>query len=1177
MTATGAPVSGIALGSFHLVAPLASGAMASVWRGVHRPTSLPVAVKVMTAEMARAPSYVLAFRNEVEAVARLDHAGIVRVYDFGALPPEVETASGGAFLAGSPYLVMELAHGGSLDKGGRPGDWKSLRALLLVLLDALAHAHARGVVHRDLKPGNVLCERRASGGPGYLLTDFGLAHALGEDAPRLGNALATSGTPPYMAPEQFSGEWREQGPWTDLYALGCLVYALATGVPPFAYDDLQQLAMAHVLESPPRMRPTFPVPYGLESWARALLAKRTHDRFQHAADAAWALGQLDDRSMPSAIHPPATPRHELATTPFGTMPVMPEVVAAAQQLADREPSSTLIDRHPPPLPDHWRASEIERTDAPLRGAGIGIFGLRTIPLVDREVERDAVWKALGDVHKTGKPRVVVLGGPAGSGKSRVARWVAERADEVGGAVVLRATHSAQGSKHDGLMAMFARHLRCQELEADLLRERLTRVLTTLGEPDPALAGAVADLLLGRSAEVTQLVDGVAAKGAERRRVLLHLFDLLGTERPLVVLFDDVQWGLEALRLAHQLLLTLDPMPVLVLCTVRDEALVQGSLEHRQIDAILEHPHASALEVQKLGTADHHRLCEQLLGLSGDLCDRVAARTQGNPLFAVQLVADWVARGALASGEAGFELRAGAGQTLPDDIHELCAARIARALGQRPETDLRALEVAALLGAEVDEVEWRSVCRQAGTLPSPGLLADLSRQGLLEPALASWRFTHGVLRESLERMAKAGGRSEEQHRVIADVLRGSYPQRTAELSARIGRHLAAGGLLHDAHAPLLQAARLLRVESDQTRAAQLVDEARALLDRLDVGPDDPRRCEGDLVSAAMQLDTGQLAGAEALALYVADQARAREWPAIAARAALVSAGVAVKLGDYDGAVNRCVGALGTLKAYGDRRGEYEARAELANAYYYQGNHDYAHDAYQANLVLAEDLGDEVAVAEARWGLGYVDLWRGRYEPAREHFEAMRAILARRGAAYRLADCYNALGEAARLSGRLAEAEQLYREALRLAEVYGTAGGIIGRVNLVLVRVAMGDIAACCEMLPDVIVECENLGQLAPIVGALAVTLTVRAHMPIDSEVPGVPTWDETIVRLERLLSESRLRDGDCALSLTHAAEAMHARGDARRAAAAARLGCSVWQALGREDRVAALAVLAQGAT
>src|SRR5687768_3872462 len=81
MTGPGGPVSGVALGSFQLLQPLASGAMASVWRALHRPTSTPVAVKVMTAEMARTPGFVLCFRNEVEAVARLDHRGIVRVYD----------------------------------------------------------------------------------------------------------------------------------------------------------------------------------------------------------------------------------------------------------------------------------------------------------------------------------------------------------------------------------------------------------------------------------------------------------------------------------------------------------------------------------------------------------------------------------------------------------------------------------------------------------------------------------------------------------------------------------------------------------------------------------------------------------------------------------------------------------------------------------------------------------------------------------------------------------------------------------------------------------------------------------------------------------------------------------------------------------------------------------------
>jgi eukaryotic-like serine/threonine-protein kinase len=1129
---------GTALGPFELLAPLATGAMATVWRGVHRPTALPVAVKVMTAAKARSPGYVLAFGYEVEAIARLDHPGIVRVYDHGALPAAVAAATEGVLAAGSPYLVMELAQGGSLVDVGQPSDWRTLGELLLALLEALGHAHARGVVHRDLKPGNVLCDARAGAPPRYLLTDFGIAHALAGEAPRMHPGWASSGTPPYMAPEQFSGEWRDHGPWTDLYALGCLVHALATGHAPFRETDADALALAHIAVPPPELAPTFPVPHGLYAWTRTLLAKEPSDRFQRAADAAFALRRLDD-----------TPR-----------------VSASSGAIEAAPSSTLVQGRPPPLPADWRAPAADRRDAPLGGAGIGLFGLRSIPLVDREVERDMAWKALADVHRSGRSGAVVLFGPAGSGKSRVARWIAERADEVGGATVLRATHSAQGGTHDGLLAMFVRHLHCQELEGDELRQRIGGVVASLGDGDPHLADVLAELV-GRG-RVTELVDALAANAEERRRALARLLGLLAAERTLVLLLDDVQWGLEALRLVVHLLDSTEPMPVLALCTVRHEALVPGSLEQCEVEALVAHPRALAVDVHKLGAADHRSLVEQLVGLSPELRDRVAARTGGNALHAVQLVGDWVARGVLAAGERGLELVPGAVDALPEDIHALCSARIARAMVARPAGDLQALELAALLGAEIDESEWYAVCDAAGIRPQPGLVEELSRQGLVEPSLASWRFSHGVVRESLERSARAAGRAEQEHSVIADVLRARKP-RTADLAARTGRHLAAANRLHEAHAPLLQAARLLRLEADHPRVALLVAEGEALLDRLGAPSDDPRRCEGELVVAAMHVDAGRVDEAEQIALGVAARAADRQWPVIAAHAALVLAPVSLQRGDFAQAVSHCHAALLALIAYGDRRGEHRARAELAGAYYFQGDHQRAGEAYLENLELAQEVGDELAIAEAHWGLGYVELWRDDPSAAGPHFEAMRAILARHGATYRLARCYNSLAEVARLGGRLTEAEHLYRESLRLSEVYGDAGMHVVGVNLVLVHMAAGDIDACCEELPSVLAACEELGQVTPLVAALSAVVCLRAQLPPEADVAGLPSWDDALRRLARLIDEQRVREGDTAVILGQAAAAMLARGDRLRAAAAARLGCMVWRTLGREERAAAL--------
>src|SRR5688572_3428116 len=126
----------IPLGPFELDARVARGGMGEIWRGVHRAQNVPIAVKVMTGEAMQDPLYYEQFRREVQAAARLSHPSIAMVIEYGAIPAETARASSDELVSGSPYLVMEWASGGSLDRVGRALGWRELRGLLLALLDA---------------------------------------------------------------------------------------------------------------------------------------------------------------------------------------------------------------------------------------------------------------------------------------------------------------------------------------------------------------------------------------------------------------------------------------------------------------------------------------------------------------------------------------------------------------------------------------------------------------------------------------------------------------------------------------------------------------------------------------------------------------------------------------------------------------------------------------------------------------------------------------------------------------------------------------------------------------------------------------------------------------------------------------------------------------------------------
>ncbi|MEQ9325610.1 MAG: serine/threonine-protein kinase, partial [Polyangiaceae bacterium] len=245
------------VGPFVLTELIGSGAMGEVWSAHHATDGVPVAVKVITSARAKSEAARRAFAREVQAMARLHHPNVLMLLDAGEVSVDAAIASEDRLTPQSPYLVMERAHATLDQRAERIADFEVLRGLLLSLLDALAHAHARGVVHRDIKPLNVLVVDEPEGRSRFKLADFGVAHAFRDPHADKGQRRAgASGTPRYMAPEQVVGAIRDQGPWTDLYSLGCVAYWLAAGQTPFS-GNLAQVFRSHLEAEVPALSPRF--------------------------------------------------------------------------------------------------------------------------------------------------------------------------------------------------------------------------------------------------------------------------------------------------------------------------------------------------------------------------------------------------------------------------------------------------------------------------------------------------------------------------------------------------------------------------------------------------------------------------------------------------------------------------------------------------------------------------------------------------------------------------------------------------------------------------------------------------------------------------------------------------------------------------------------------------------
>jgi tetratricopeptide (TPR) repeat protein len=1154
--------------------------MGTVWRAVHRRQGTPVAVKVMTAQTTREQKYMRAFRNEVRAVAGLEHPGIVQVFDYGDVTDEAASVSEGRLKPGYPFLAMELVDGGSLRSRVVEMTWPVQRAVLLALLDALGHAHARGVVHRDLKPENVLW----GGGPWDVkLTDFGVAHAL--DSEELDHRArpegSMMGTPSYMAPEQVEGRWRDHGPWTDLYALGCMAYEFCCGRPPFGRHGVKRLLEAHLREPPPPLEPRAPVPPGLEAWVHRLMAKDTAMRFERAADAAALLRDLPARVgvssvPPSTLSPGPTPAptetgHSItqsydegprALGGAGTKTLAPEGVVAAPTPRPR-PAALVLPAVAPPttraaVPVSWRSVQPAVPSVRLLDVGLGLYGLRAIPFVGRDDERETLWSTLRAVSEDNAAQAVVLRGGTGCGKTRLAEWLAVRAHEVGAATVLRAHHARDSGPTHGLGPMVARHLRALGLgRADALT-RCERALHAVGVEDPDDAAGLVEILQPTSGENTDSTRRVRFRSpTEGYSLLARFVSRLATVRPVIIVLDDVQWGLASLGFALEVLRRREGLPVMLVLTVRDEALAERHGESEALRALDEKTGVATLEVGPLSAAHRPALMQALLGLDDELAARVDARTAGNPLFAVQLVGDWVQRGVLVPGPRGFTLRYGARAELPDSIHALWSTRIERLLEPQGENESLAVLAAGLLGAEVDTSEWRAVCERLGVTAKTTLVEDLlahrlARCGVEGPEVR-WAFQHGMLREALERRARELGFEIRIHVACAEML---AERVGAGVQERLGRHRLSAGERALAVAPLLEGARERIAFGEYGLAEGLLIERERAMSEVPVEEEDARWGEGWLTFARLARLRGRYDDAGRWARRATLGARWDTWAPIRAAAFLEMGRLDEHQGSLDSAWKWLQRAERIARSRDETSVLAQTRQTMGNILLARGARELAGKAYALARDDYERLADEEGMGACSVGLGRLAKQSGRLDIAVEHFRDARARLDAAGVRLAVAVCENELGELARLRGELEAAEAHCREALNRQLAIGAGGAAFPRVNLGLILTERGRIGEAREALEEALAAFAQQGRKG-MVGAVHACLLPCCVAGADSA-----GFDHHLTEAMAHLAETGLSDVDIARSAQRAGEGLAAAGDQRRARDALTLARAQWSALNR---------------
>ena len=673
------------------------------------------------------------FQEEARALASLSHPAIVRARDFGTLED------------GTPYLAMDAVPGRSLHEwiylahtdGLLP--WPIVWTTVDQVLGALAHAHARGVIHGDLKPSNVLLDVPPDGAEATAhVLDLGLAwlmqdrvdHRLDGGQEAEPTVRWGAGTPGWMAPEQIRFAAPHIGPPTDLYALGCILFALLSDREPYvgSNDELLQLHKSAAVPEP-SIPPGVPPEAG--AFVMRLMAKRPWHRFEYAAEARRAWRKLAPAGGASTTPLPLTSLRR------GPLPTSVAAASSREAVFAGEPQPTTT----------------------------GLLNLRPSPFVARGFERARLLEIAADLIERGGHRLVLLSGDAGVGKSRLCEWLCEEVHERGMMVPLRARYRKIAAPLDGIIGAVTAHYRLERADREIVEKVLMNVwdVPANDEDEKTWVAATAEWIrpaaLGEGGPRGDAAGPPPrpshALGASGKRfaldrpelrwlIIRRVLERIGHKRPILLWMDDLHHTasttIEGLLALHR---DAPHLGLMIVATVRTEAVESDPRAAAMIESTVTGLGGERMEVAPLSPQQTHALLRETLPLDDAAVTEAAARSKGNPLFALQLVHAWAMGGHM-------ELKGGR-YSVPKQSLEVRAATTADLWEERlralPEPLRKGALAAAALGGDIRRDVLAALLGAIGVDPDAAILAMKRAQILLATA-DRLRWPHALLQEHL---------------------------------------------------------------------------------------------------------------------------------------------------------------------------------------------------------------------------------------------------------------------------------------------------------------------------------------------------------------------------------------------------------------------------------------------
>jgi tetratricopeptide (TPR) repeat protein len=1043
-------------GRYRIESVVGAGGVGTVYRAIQEPLERPVALKMLRPEWSSRPSVRQRFLREARSVASLSHPAIAMVHDFGTADD------------GSLFLVLEFVDGVPLSTllDDRDVSWALIRLLFDIVLAGLAHAHARGVVHRDIKPGNILVTADSDGTPLVKIVDFGIA--VSASAPE-DNETAPGmvvGTPLFMAPEQARGD-RYLTPAADIYTVGLMLFWAVTGRHAFDFPTAAAIMEAQVSATPPEpvARPGLIVPDGVAEILRDALAKNPLERIA-SANAFRARLRAVVGGSESDLHEPESHASRRTGEPApqpGRASRPPTLMEPAAPLLAGARGPTLMEAGPRTLHE---ASDLapsrDAHDADVAEAAAP--ALRSVHgLIGREEERRTMLGAALGAIENDRGLILSIEGAAGLGKSALSAWlrdqlVAHGELKVGAGYFHRDTERSLRGVREAFEGLFdTRGLDTARVAA--LTQQTLQALEIVDPSDHRLFVSFLRPSLDEPEEGGRI--------EAYSELIFRILEAMSSTQPVLLVIDDLHYaGPETATLLEYLAVefTHRPCRAVIVLTVQPEDIEYAELEQALLylktyegRSVVRH------ELGLLSDDDARNLLSTMLSTTTELADELVARAGGNPLYLVQLVRYLVDERLLERAASGWRARADVDvqNLLPPTLAGILELRIAQ-VENDPKTGTRLRELldrCAILGRSFRfsmlthllkaESRFDLLQRVDGDID---VLRDNDLLRMTEMRNDDvFSFTSNLIRDVIVVRQKGRRQTRRLHSLAAEAKVAVLGKDSDRIAAELVEHYAAA---HERPRELQAARTAAEVAQRNHRphdAVHFLERALSLLDDEALADADSRALRRSirLRIAPLSVGFGNYAVAQEHYRSIAEDVEApleERVPAVYGQAsvawvqgaldtalALYERGIALA-GELDESSLLSKGLLG-----------------LASIESHRGNNDRSEELAGRALIYARSGSDPREVAEVFWFMGDLARGRGDFTEAEGMFRQAMARFEQHDQPLGIAKCHAKLAVISRQRNDLDNAVEHYRTALKIYRQHGGRRGVAHQLN------GLGDIA------------------------------------------------------------------------------------------------------------------------